>query len=517
MQFAIEMQNITKRFGQIVANDHINIQVKYGQVHALLGENGAGKSTLMSILFGLYQPDEGTILINGNPVKILNPNIATDLNIGMVHQHFKLVENFTVLENIILGLESKGSRHGISRFFSNFKYLRREEARVALLKLIDQFKLNVDLDAKIEDISVGMQQRVEILKMLYRDAKFMIFDEPTAVLTPQEIIEFMDILRELSAEDRAIILITHKLNEIKQVADECTVIRRGKVIDTVDVKTTSVEEMAKLMVGKAVNFGVDKAERPTGETILEVHDLHVLNTRKIEAVKGVSFSVKRGEIVGIAGVDGNGQNELVEALTGLTGVHSGTVLYMNEDITKASVHDRIKKKIAHIPEDRHKYGLVLDYTLRENMVLLDYDDPRFSSRGVLKLGAIAEYATKVVEYFDVRTSSGIETIARSMSGGNQQKAIIGREIERDPQFLIAVQPTRGLDVGAISYIHKRLIEQRDEDKAVLLISLELDEILKLSDRVLVMYDGHIMADLVTKDTDEFEIGRLMAGIGGESK
>ncbi len=517
MPYAIEMQNITKRFGPLVANDHINIKVKFGQIHALLGENGAGKSTLMSILFGLYQPDEGTILINDQVVKISNPNVATNLNIGMVHQHFKLVDNFTVLENIILGMENKTKKKHRSHVFSSFKTINRSKAREELLELIERFKLQVDLDAKIEDISVGMQQRVEILKMLYRDAKFMIFDEPTAVLTPQEIIEFMDILRELSKEDRAIIIITHKLNEIKQVADECTVIRRGKVIDTVDVKTTSVEEMAKLMVGKAVDFDVKKDDKVVGETILEVNDLHVLNSRKIDAVKGVSFSVARGEIVGIAGVDGNGQNELVEALTGLTSVHSGKVMYLNEDITKASVHDRIKKKIAHIPEDRHKYGLVLDYTLRENMVLLDYDQPQFSNKGVLKLDAIEKYASSVVEQFDVRSSRGIETIARSMSGGNQQKAIIGREIERDPQLLIAVQPTRGLDVGAISYIHSRLIEQRDENKAVLLVSLELDEILKLSDRILVMYDGHIMANLNAKETDEFEIGRLMAGIGGDTQ
>lgn len=501
VNYVVEMKNIRKEFPGIVANDDISISLKEGEILALLGENGAGKSTLMSILFGLYKPERGTISVRGKEVKITNPNQAGDLGIGMVHQHFKLVHNFTVTENIVLGLEPK---KGLS--------LNLDEAAKRIQELSDRYNLDVDPFAKIEDVSVGMQQRVEILKMLYRDAEVLIFDEPTAVLTPQEIQELLKIMKNLIEEGKSIILITHKLKEIKAVADRCTVIRRGKMIGTVDVKESSVADMAEMMVGRKVSFKVDKEEKEAGEIILKTENLTVLNSRKVPGLKDFSLEIKAGEILGIAGVDGNGQNEIVEAIAGLRPAESGRILLNGEDITECAIASRLKKGIAHIPEDRHKHGLVLDYSLEDNMVIEVVGDPEFSKRGFLRRDAIASHAEKIIEDFDVRSGQGAITITRSMSGGNQQKAIIGREIAHDPDLLIAVQPTRGLDVGSIEYIHKRLVEQRDKGKAVLLISLELDEVLDLSDRIAVINSGNLIGIVNAKETNENEIGLMMAGI-----
>lgn len=503
MEYVVEMLNITKRFLDNVANDNITLQLRKGEVHALLGENGAGKSTLMSVLFGMYQPEEGKIKINGKEVQITNPNIANDLGIGMVHQHFKLVHNFTTTQNIILGLEPK---KGL--------VVDIKSASKRVKELSDRYGLNVDPYAKIEDISVGMQQRVEILKMLYRDASILIFDEPTAVLTPQEIQDLMGIMRNLINEGKSIILITHKLREIKAVADRCSVIRRGKYIGTVDVKSTSEEEMAKMMVGRQVSFKVEKEESKPGEDILEIKDLCVRNNKKVLGVKNFSLEVKAGEIVGIAGVDGNGQGELVEAITGLRKVESGSILLKKKEINNLPIRERINSGIAHIPEDRQKRGLVLDYTVEDNMVLEIYNKPPFAKRGLLNKSKIHEYSEKIINEFDVRSGEGGASIARSLSGGNQQKAIVGREIELDPELLIAVQPTRGLDVGSIEYIHKRLVEHRDKGKAVLLISLELDEILNVSDRIAVINNGELIGIVNAKETDENQIGLMMAGIKG---
>lgn len=505
MEHIVEMLGIRKEFPGIVANDNITFQLRKGEIHALLGENGAGKSTLMGILFGMQQPDAGTIKIRGVETKIANPNVANDLGIGMVHQHFKLVHNFTVTENIILGNEP---RKGL------FYDTRNAGKRIA--ELSKQYGLNVDPDAKIEEISVGMQQRVEILKMLYREAEVLIFDEPTAVLTPQEIQDLMDIMKNLIAEGKSIILITHKLREIKAVADRCTVIRRGKLIGTVNVAETSEAEMARMMVGREVSFTVEKAGLEAGEPVLKIDSLTVLNNKKVPALKQFSLEVKRGEIVGIAGVEGNGQTELVEALTGLRKPESGTIWFDGRDITRMPVRKRIESGIAHIPEDRQKRGLVLDYTIEENMVLELYYREPFARRGLLNRSEIRKHAEGIIRHFDVRAGQGPVTRARSLSGGNQQKAIIGREMELDPLLLIAVQPTRGLDVGSIEYIHKRLVEQRNKGKAVLLVSLELDEILGVSDRIAVVNNGELVGIVNASDTDENEIGLMMAGIGKEA-
>lgn len=507
MDYVIEMLGIRKEFPGIVANDNITLQLKHGEVHALLGENGAGKSTLMSMLFGMYQPDKGLIKMNGKEVKITNPNIATALGIGMVHQHFKLVHNFTTTENIVLGIEPKKCGGLV---------LDIESAAKRVAELSERYGLNIDPYAKIEDISVGMQQRVEIMKMLYRDANVLIFDEPTAVLTPQEIEDLMEIIRGLIKEGKSIIIITHKLKEIKAVADRCTVIRRGKYIGTVDVKATSEADMAKMMVGRTVSFKVDKTEAKPSNTILKVEHLSVFNNKKVLGLKDFSIEVRAGEILGIAGVEGNGQTELVEAITGLRKAESGQVFIKNQDITHLPIRDRIASGIAHIPEDRQKRGLVLDYTIEENMILEIFNKPPFAKRGLLNRVAIREYAQKIVDAFDVRSGQGCATATRSLSGGNQQKAIIGREIELNPDLLIAVQPTRGLDVGSIEYIHKRLIEQRDKGKAVLLVSLELDEVLNVSDRIAVVNNGELIGIVNAKDTDENEIGLMMAGVKGDS-
>ena len=499
--YVIEMLNITKEFPGIKANDNVTLQLKRGEIHALLGENGAGKSTLMSVLFGLYQPEQGIIKKDGKEVKINNPNDATALRIGMVHQHFKLVECFTVLDNIILGAEPM---NGI--------VVNRSAARKKVMELSQRYGLKVDPDALVEDISVGMQQRVEILKMLYRDNEILIFDEPTAVLTPQEIDELMDIMRGFRKEGKSILFITHKLAEIKAVADRCSVLRKGKYMGTVEVADTSVEEMSRLMVGRDVQMVSQKAEKAPGDTILKVENLTVASrTSKKNAVKNASLEVRQGEIVCLAGIEGNGQSEFVYALTGLEKPSSGSITLLGKDINKLSIRERSKMGMSHIPEDRHKHGLVLDYSLENNMVLQRYWDKKFQTAGFIKAGAVREYSDRLIEQYDVRSGQGSITITRAMSGGNQQKAIIAREIDKDPQLLIAVQPTRGLDVGAIEYIHKQIVAQRDAGKAVLLVSLELDEVMNLSDRILVMYEGEIVGEFDPKTTDVQTLGLYMAG------
>jgi ABC-type uncharacterized transport system ATPase subunit len=495
----VELRGITKRFPGIVANDSISLKLKKGEIHALLGENGAGKSTLMNIVFGLYQPDEGEILVRGQPVTIDSPNKAFDLGIGMVHQHFKLVQPFTVTENIILGLEP---RKGL-----NIDY-KTAHARVA--RLSEQYGLKVDPKARIESISVGMQQRVEILKTLYRGADILIFDEPTAVLTPQEIRELAGIFRGLVAEGKSIILITHKLKEIMEIADTVTIIRRGKVIDTLKVADTNPQELAEKMVGRGVSFRTEKKEAQPGPVVLDVKDVTCLGAKGMPVLNGISLQVRAGEIVGIAGVDGNGQSELVEALTGLRPIQSGRVTLKGADITNGTPRRISEAGLALIPEDRHKHGLVLDFTISENMVLETYFHPEFSKGLFLDYNAIDKHAERLIQEFDVRTPS-IYNKARSLSGGNQQKAIIAREVDKDPELLIAAQPTRGLDVGAIEFVHKRLIEQRDRGKAVLLVSFELDEILNVADRIAVIYEGRIVGEVLPKETSDQELGLMMAG------
>ena len=500
--YAIEMLHITKRFPGIIANDDITLQLKKGEIHALLGENGAGKSTLMSVLFGLYQPEEGTIKKDGKEVSIKDPNDANDLGIGMVHQHFKLVDCFTVLDNIIMGVES--TKHG---------FLQKKEAREKVLALSEKYGLHVDPDALIEDITVGMQQRTEILKMLYRDNEILIFDEPTAVLTPQEIDELMQIMKNLAAEGKSILFISHKLAEIMAVADRCTVLRKGKYIGTVNTKDTTPAELSAMMVGRNVNFHVEKKPAEPGDVVLEVRNMTMASkVHKNNAVKNVSFQVRRGEIVCIAGIDGNGQTELVYGLTGLEPLVSGELFLCGQDITHTSIRKRSTMGMSHIPEDRHKHGLVLDYSLEDNMVLQRYFEPEFTDKaGFLRRKNIRGYAERLIEQYDVRSGQGPVTIARSMSGGNQQKAIVAREIDKDPELLVAVQPTRGLDVGAIEYIHRQLVAQRDEGKAVLLVSLELDEVMDVPDRILVMYEGEIVGELDPKTTTQEELGLYMAG------
>lgn len=589
--YVIEMRHITKEFPGIIANDDITLQLRRGEIHALLGENGAGKSTLMSVLFGLYQPEKGEILKNGQVVKINNPNDATALGIGMVHQHFKLVECFSVLDNIILGAEN-----------TKLGFIQKKKAKNKVLELSNRYGLNVDINAIIEDITVGMQQRVEILKMLYRDNEILIFDEPTAVLTPQEIDELMKIMKNLAAEGKSILFITHKLNEIMAVADRCSVLRKGKYISTVDIKDTTKEELSEMMVGRQVKFEVDKDESVPGDVVLDVDKLCVESKiHKKLAVKDVSFQVHAGEIVCIAGIDGNGQTELVYGITGLEKLApnvkeeveehvekpvwqklkevekheraklfftqcgeqlkfffvelgkniwkklkkfgetvaakavalwnklvllfnknkaqdldtnadvKGRITLCGQDITKAPIRKRSKTGMSHIPEDRHKYGLVLDYTLEQNMVLQRYWQKEFQKGGFIKFKAVEDYSEKLIEKYDVRSGQGGKTLVRSMSGGNQQKAIVARELDREHKLLIAVQPTRGLDVGAIEYIHSQIVKDRDAGAGVLLVSLELDEVMNLSDRILVMYEGEIVGELDPKKTTVQELGLYMAG------
>lgn len=589
--YVIEMRHITKEFPGIIANDDITLQLRRGEIHALLGENGAGKSTLMSVLFGLYQPEKGEILKNGQVVKINNPNDATALGIGMVHQHFKLVECFSVLDNIILGAEN-----------TKLGFIQKKKAKNKVLELSNRYGLNVDINAIVEDITVGMQQRVEILKMLYRDNEILIFDEPTAVLTPQEIDELMKIMKNLAAEGKSILFITHKLNEIMAVADRCSVLRKGKYIGTVEIKDTTKEELSEMMVGRQVKFEVDKDEAIPGDVVLEVDKLCVESKiHKKLAVKDVSFQVHAGEIVCIAGIDGNGQTELVYGITGLEKLApnvkeeveehvekpvwqklkevekqeraklfftqcgeqlkfffvelgkniwkklkkfgetvaaktvalwnklvllfnknkaqdldtnadvKGRITLCGQDITKAPIRKRSKTGMSHIPEDRHKYGLVLDYTLEQNMVLQRYWQKEFQKGGFIKFKAVEDYSEKLIEKYDVRSGQGGKTLVRSMSGGNQQKAIVARELDREHKLLIAVQPTRGLDVGAIEYIHSQIVKDRDAGAGVLLVSLELDEVMNLSDRILVMYEGEIVGELDPKKTTVQELGLYMAG------
>ena len=501
-EYAIEMLHITKRFPGIIANDDITLQLKHGEIHALLGENGAGKSTLMSVLFGLYQAEEGVIKKDGKEVKILSPNDANALGIGMVHQHFKLVECFTVLDNIILGDEPTGPM-GV---------LKKAEARKKIMDLSNKYGLQVDPDAKIQDITVGMQQRTEILKMLYRDNEILIFDEPTAVLTPQEIHDLMKIMKNLAAEGMSILFISHKLAEIMEVADRCSVLRKGKYIGTVNTADVTMAELSSMMVGRNVNFHVEKKEQHLGDVILDVENMTVASkVHKNNAVKNVSLKVRGGEIVCIAGIDGNGQTEFVYGLTGLEPLVSGKITLLGQDITKMPIRKRSILGMSHIPEDRHKHGLVLDYSLEDNIVLQRYFEPEFTKSGFLRRNNIRKQAEKMIEEYDIRSGQGPITVSRSMSGGNQQKAIIAREIEKEPGLLVAVQPTRGLDVGAIEFIHKQIVAQRDAGKAVLLVSLEMDEVLDVSDRILVMYEGEIVGQLDPKTTTPEEMGLYMAG------
>ena len=500
-EYIIEMLNITKEFPGIIANDDVTLRLKRGEIHALLGENGAGKSTLMSVLFGLYRPEKGVIKKNGEVVDIKDPNDATALGIGMVHQHFKLIDVFSVLDNIILGAET-----------TKLGFLQKKEAKKQVMELSEKYGLKVDVNAKVEDITVGMQQRVEILKMLYRENEILIFDEPTAVLTPQEIDELMNIMRSFKEEGKSILFITHKLNEIMAVSDRVTVLRKGKCIGTVNTADVTKQELSTMMVGRPVQLEVVKEPAKPKEVVLSVENLTVPSKiHKNNAVKDVSFDVRAGEIVCIAGIDGNGQTELIQGITGLEPVKSGKITLCGENITHSSIKKRNKTGISHIPEDRHKHGLVLKNTLEENLVLQRFDEKRFQKMGFIKFGEVRKYADELIERFDVRSGQGAVTTAASRSGGNQQKAIIAREIDREKPLLIAVQPTRGLDVGAIEYIHSQLVSERDKGAAILLVSLELDEVLSLSDRILVMYEGEIVGEVDPKNTTPEELGLYMSG------
>ncbi|MGT2926274.1 ABC transporter ATP-binding protein [Streptococcus cuniculipharyngis] len=495
----IEMREITKKFGDFVANDHINLMVKKGEIHALLGENGAGKSTLMNMLAGLLEPTSGEIAIKGEVVKIDSPSKSNSLGIGMVHQHFMLVEAFTVAENIILGNET--TKNGV---------LDLKSASKEIKELSEKYGLAVDPSAKVEDISVGAQQRVEILKTLYRGADLLIFDEPTAVLTPSEIQELMEIMRNLVKEGKSIILITHKLDEIRAVANRVTVIRRGKSIQTVDVAGATAEDLAEMMVGRSVSFKTAKKPAEPKEVVLSIKDLVVNENRGIPAVKNLSLDVRAGEIVGIAGIDGNGQSELIQAITGLRKVKSGSITIKGQEVTKMTTRQITELNVGHIPEDRHRDGLVLPMTLAENIALQTYYKEPLSKKGILDYKKINDYAKQLMQEFDVRGANELVP-AKGFSGGNQQKAIIAREVDRNPDLLLVSQPTRGLDVGAIEYIRKRLIAERDKGKAVLVVSFELDEILDVSDRIAVIHDGHIKGIVTPETTNKQELGILMAG------
>ena len=499
----IEMREITKIFGEFVANDKINLELRKGEIHALLGENGAGKSTLMNMLAGLLEPTSGEIVVNGKSEKLDSPSKAASLGIGMVHQHFMLVEAFTVAENIILGSE-----------VTNKGVLDLKKANADILELSERYGLAVDPTAKVEDISVGAQQRVEILKTLYRGADILIFDEPTAVLTPAEILELMDIMKALVKEGKSIILITHKLDEIRAVADRVTVIRRGKSIQTVSIEGATNKDLAEMMVGRSVSFVTEKEEAQPKEVVLQISDLIVNENRGVPAVKELSLNVRAGEIVGIAGIDGNGQSELIQAITGLRKVKSGSIKIKGQEVVGLSPRKITEMNVSHVPEDRHRDGLVLEMMLSENIALQTYYKEPLSKNGVLNYNQINSYARKLMEEFDVRAANEIVP-ASALSGGNQQKAIIAREVDRNPDLLIVSQPTRGLDVGAIEYIHKRLISERDKGKAVLVVSFELDEILNLSDRIAVIHDGKIQGIVKPSETNKQELGILMAG--GEIK
>ncbi|HBP43079.1 MAG TPA: heme ABC transporter ATP-binding protein [Clostridiales bacterium] len=500
--YAIEMIGITKEFPGIIANDNVTIRLKHGEILALLGENGAGKSTLMSVLFGMYTPEKGIIKKDGKEITIKNPNDATKYKIGMVHQHFMLIDVFTVLDNIILGAEP-----------NEIGFVKRKEAKEKISKICKKYGFDLDLNSKIEDLTIGAQQKVEILKMLYRENDILIFDEPTAVLTPQEIEELMLIMKNLVKEGKSIIFITHKLDEIMKVADECTVLRKGKVTCTVKVKDTNKEELSEMMVGRKVELKLDKKPYNPGKVILEVKNLTMHDkARKIDTVKNVSFEVHAGEILCIAGIDGNGQSELIGGITGLLPIKSGSILLDGENITKDSIRKRNNLGISHIPEDRHKFGLVLDYSLEENLILQKYFYHDYQKFTWINKKNREKYADNLIGLFDIRSGQGKNTKVRSMSGGNQQKAIVAREIERDTDLLIAAQPTRGLDVGAIEYIHRQLLKQRDSGKAVLLVSLELEEVFGLADRILVMHGGEIVAECDPNKVTVNELGLYMGGV-----
>ena len=505
-EYIVEMRHITKRFPGIVANDDVTIQIRKGEIFALLGENGAGKSTLMSMLFGMYEPDEGEIYIRGEKVNITSPNHATKLNIGMVHQHFKLVSNYTIAENIIMGMEPVKKALGL------FPMVDMKKANEDIRALSVRYGLEVDPADVIENINVSTQQRVEILKMLYREAEILIFDEPTAVLTPQEIEFLLEIIRGLRENGKTIILITHKLEEIKQVADRCAILNRGKLIDVLDVASTSTKQMANLMVGREVSFQTQKEDARFGSVVLDVQNLTVKNRDNFDVVKQVSFQVHAGEIFAIAGVSGNGQVEIADAIAGLAKVHSGKIFLNGKDITDETIRQRTLEGIAYIPEDRQNFGLVMDFTLSENLGLRNYFKEPFSRKGILNKKEFDSYADRLIDEYDIRSGQGNKTVVRSMSGGNQQKAIIGREIEQDSPLLIFVQPTRGLDIGAIENIHKQMIGERDRGKAVLLVSLELDEIMNCADTIGVIYNGQIqkIADAKTLTTNE--VGEFMMGV-----
>lgn len=500
-KYAVQMHGITKSFGSFYALADVNLNVKKGTIHSLLGENGAGKTTLMNVLYGLYQADIGEIYINGEKVNIKNPNVAINHGIGMVHQHFMLVDNFTVTQNIILGNE-KTSKTGVVDI---------KTARNNVLEIVKKYGLEVDPDAKISGISVGMQQRVEILKALYRGAEILILDEPTAVLTPQEIQELLSIMQNLIKDGKTIIIITHKLKEIKASSDVCTIIRRGKYIDTVDVENVTQNELATMMVGHEVKLVVDKLPASPKELVFEIENLVVQNERKLDAVKGLNLQVRRGEILGIAGIDGNGQKELMEAINCLTKVSSGTIKMNGMEIQNTTPRQVIDSGICTIPEDRQKRGLVLGFTVNENAIIEKYRNPEFSPKGILDRKKIKEYTEQLIHDYDIRPEGCGEHLAGGLSGGNQQKVIIGREIENEPMMLIAVQPTRGLDVGAIENVHKTLIRERDKGRAILLISFELDEVMNVSDTIAVIYDGKIQDTFQQGTVDESTIGLLMAG------
>ena len=501
-EYTFEMRNITKIFPGIVANDDVTFQVRKQEVHALLGENGAGKSTLMNVLFGLYRPDHGEIIINGRPVKIRNPNDANECGIGMVHQHFKLVQNFTALQNIVLGAETV-NRGGV---------LNLDIAREKLNRITEHYQLNVNLDMLIEDMTVGMQQRVEILKMLYRENEILIFDEPTAVLTPQEVEELMKSIEGLIAEGKSIVFISHKLNEIMRIADRCTVLRRGKVTGTVNIKETSKEELSEMMVGRKVLLTPEKKDVEPGEVLLKVRDLTVKGAKgHRDSVRGVSFDVRRGEILCIAGIDGNGQTDLVYGLTGLKKIEQGMIRFGDDDVARKSIRYRNSRYLSHIPEDRHKHGLVLDYNISENMIFQTYYEKTVSKMGLIDYKSAYNNAEGLISRYDIRCARGAGTTARSLSGGNQQKVIVARELERHSDVLVAVQPTRGMDVGAIEFIHGQLLRMREAGKGILLISLELEEVMNISDRILVIYEGELVGELYPDETDFQELGMYMAG------
>ncbi len=504
--YIVEMRNITKRFPGVTANDNVTLQIRRGEIFALLGENGAGKSTIMSMLFGMYEPDEGEIYVRGKRERISSPSCATELNIGMVHQHFKLVSNYTITENIIMGVEPKKKYLGV------FPYVDMKSARNAIRKLSEEYGLEVDPDKKIEEVSVSVQQRVEILKMLYRQAEILIFDEPTAVLTPQEIEYLLDIIRGLRAAGKTIILITHKLEEIKQVADRCAILCRGKLIDVLDVRDTSTQTMANMMVGREISFTTDKKEPVYREAVLDVKHLSVINADGCKALRDVSFSIRGGEIFAIAGVSGNGQIELADAIAGLMTACEGTIRLNGEDVTKCDVRSRAMRGIAYVPEDRHRYGLVLDFLLKDNLMLKNYFRSPYAKRGILQDDQFVAFGQDLIERYDIRSGQGVQTVVRSMSGGNQQKAIIARETEQQASLIIFVQPTRGLDIGAIENIHKQIIAERDKGKAILLISLELEEIMELADTIGVIYSGELLRIADAKELDVREVGRYMMGV-----